>query len=42
MYKVWLSRMTIEDGMKYNNCVTVEFLNLEDSRWQTLYEYEAI
>lgn len=39
--RVWLSRMTIEDGMPYNNQVTVEELN-ENGSWHTIEEYEAI
>lgn len=42
MFKVWLSRMTVEDGMKYNNGVTVEYLNNIDYSWKVLYEYEAV
>lgn len=42
MFKVWLSRMTVEDGMKYNNAVTVEYLNNIDYSWRVLYEYEAV
>jgi len=38
--KVWLSRMTIEDGMPYNNMVTVEKLT-NDGRWVTVEEYPA-
>lgn len=37
--KVWLSRMTIEDGMPYNNMVTVE--KLIDGRWVAVEEYPA-
>ena len=37
--KVWLSRMTIEDGMKYNNQVTVEKYN--GDKWETIAQYEA-
>lgn len=40
-FKVWLSRMTVEDGMEYNNGVTVEYLNNIDYSWKVLYEYEA-
>lgn len=39
--KVWLSRMTIEDGMPYNNMVTVEKLT-NDGRWETAEEYPAL
>lgn len=37
--KVWLSRMTVEDGMPYNNMVTVE--KLIDGRWVKIEEYPA-
>lgn len=37
--RVWLSRLTVEDGMPYNNQVTVE--QLIDGTWQTVKEYEA-
>ena len=39
-FRVWLSRMTIEDGMDYNNQVTVE--KCKDGCWSTIGEYEAI
>lgn len=35
--RVWLSRMTVEDGMPYNDQVTVE--HLVDGRWITIDEY---
>ena len=38
--KVWLSRMTVEDGMAANNMVTVEKLT-NDGRWETVEEYPA-
>lgn len=38
--KVWLSRMTVEDGMLYDNMVTVEKLT-NDGRWETVEEYPA-
>jgi len=38
--RVWLSRMTIEDGMPYNNQVAIE--KLQDGCWSTIEEYEAI
>ena len=38
--KVWLSRMTVEDGMPYNNMVTIEKLTI-DGRWETVEEYPA-
>jgi hypothetical protein len=37
--KVWLSRMTVEDGMPYNNMVTIE--KLIDGKWETIEEYPA-
>ena len=37
--KVWLSRMTVEDGMPYDNMVTVE--KLIDGRWEVIEEYPA-
>jgi hypothetical protein len=37
--RVWLSRMTVEDGQPYNNQVTIE--RLIDGRWETVEEYEA-
>ena len=39
--RVWLSRMTIGDGMPYNNQVTVEKLDKNGS-WNTIEEYEAL
>lgn len=35
--KVWLSRMTVEDGMPYNDQITVE--HLIGGRWITVDEY---
>lgn len=40
-HRVWLSRMTIEDGMPYNNQVTVERFNTVSGNWLTVDEYEA-
>lgn len=37
--RVWLSRMTIADGEKCNNLVSVEVLF--EGRWETTEEYEA-
>lgn len=37
--KVWLSRMTTEDGMPFNNAVTVE--RLIDGCWVEVEVYEA-
>ena len=39
--RVWLSRMTIEDGMPYNNQVTVEILNPKNYNWEIVEQYEA-
>jgi len=38
-YRVWLSRMTVADGMPYNNQVTLE--RLIKGRWQTVETREA-
>lgn len=35
--RVWLSRMTVADGMPYNNMITVE--KLINGRWVTTEEY---
>ncbi len=37
--RVWLSRMTIADGMPYNNQVTVE--RLREGIWKTVATYPA-
>jgi hypothetical protein len=37
--RIWLSRMTVEDGMPYNNQVTVE--KLVDGNWTTVEEYSG-
>lgn len=37
--RVWLSRMTIADGMPYNNQVTIE--RLINGNWKTVTEYQA-
>lgn len=37
--RIWLSRMTIEDGMPYNNQVTEE--HLINGKWETVKEYQA-
>ena len=39
-YRVLLSRMTIADGMKYNNCVTIEAY--DGDVWFTIDTYEAL
>lgn len=38
--RVWLSRMTIEDGMPYNDQVTVE-RRLRNGIWTTVAAYQA-
>lgn len=38
--RVWLSRMTVEDGMEYNHQVTVE--HKIDGSWETVHTYQAI
>lgn len=37
--RVWLSRMTADDGEEYDNKVTVE--KLQDGKWVTVDEYQA-
>lgn len=37
--RVWLSRMTVADGMPYDNQVTVEFLR--NGRWEIVEQYEG-
>ena len=37
--RVWLSRLTVEDGMPYNNMVTVD--SHGQYGWETINEYEA-
>lgn len=37
--RVWISRLGLEDGEKFNSAVTVE--KLINNRWQTEREYEA-
>jgi hypothetical protein len=39
--KVWHSRMTKEDGMPYNNQITVEALD-ENYNWRTVKEYKPL
>ena len=50
--RIWLSRMTVDDGMEYNNQVTEEALQLQKTKgnrvvvnkpmsWQTVRQYEA-
>ncbi len=46
--RVWLSRMTIEDGQPYNNQVTIEHLTdtpystkISFPRWEITEQYEA-
>jgi len=37
--RVWLSRMRVEDGMPYNNQVTIE--HCVDGRWINFEQYEG-
>ena len=37
--RVWLHRMTVDDGAECDNLATVE--RLLDGRWQTVTEYQA-
>ena len=37
--RVWLSRMTVDDGAAYDNEVTIE--RLVDGRWRKVSTYEA-
>jgi len=39
--RVWLSRMTVEDGERCDNLVSVEKLN-EGGRWVIDYTYQAL
>jgi hypothetical protein len=41
--RIWLSRMTVEDGMPYNNQVTIEQYKNDgkNARWETIHQYEA-
>lgn len=39
--RVWLSRLTVEDGMPYNNQVTVEEYVESRRGWMTFASYEA-
>ena len=38
--RIWLSRMTIEDGMPYNNQVTVEYLDTQNWCWREYDKYQ--
>jgi hypothetical protein len=38
-FRIWLSRMTKEDGMPYDNQVTVEVL--ENGNWKEVDQYQA-
>lgn len=47
-WRVWLSRMTVEDGMPYNNQVTVEKFVVRGrypfkwvGRWEVASQYQA-
>ncbi|WP_379143644.1 hypothetical protein [Paenibacillus sp. sgz500992] len=37
--RIWLSRMTVSDGMLYNNQVTVEVYT--NGKWNTIDTYQA-
>lgn len=37
--RVWLCRCGVDDGMPYNDQVTVEMLNPKNYRWETVDEY---
>jgi hypothetical protein len=39
--RIWLSRVGIEDGMQYDNLVTIEELN-DSGRWVEVGWYEAV
>ena len=39
--RVWLSRMSIEDGMPYNNQVSIEELNYAKGCWEVVKTYQA-
>ena len=39
--RVWLSRMTVEDGMPYDDQITIEEYNHRDGRWVTIDEYQG-
>jgi len=38
--RVWLSRMTIEDGMPFNNQVTIE--TLVQGKWEIKEQYQPV
>lgn len=38
--RIWLSRMTVADGMPYNNQVTVEYLDSQDWVWREYDKYK--
>ena len=40
MYRVWLSRATVDDGAEYNNQVTIECLG-DDGVWDIGFQYQA-
>ena len=40
-YRVWHSRMTVLDGMSYDNQITVEKCNSSLGRWEIVERYEA-
>lgn len=38
--RVWLSRLTIEDGMPYNDQITVENREANSPKWETIKKYQ--
>ena len=38
--RVWLSRCGLDDGMQFENTVTIEFLI--DGKWEQMHQYQAI
>lgn len=40
-YRIWLSRMTKEDGMPYDNQVTEEKFDSKSGSWKTVREYRG-
>lgn len=39
--RVWLSRLTVADGMPYDNQVTEEVFNKHTGEWVIMKQYEA-
>jgi hypothetical protein len=40
--RIWISRLTIADGMPYDNQVTEEKYNTHKGKWETVKVYEAV